>query len=127
MPDPTTEYKHNTKGPYALYKTSGGEWKENASILNTELPIISKPKAPCSERNVYIRDIVGLNGITVPIDVYRVLDAYKEVVNPQLQHLIKKALAPGARGKKDFMHDLLDIKKSIDSAILMEQQKNPIS
>ena len=76
------------------------------------------------KQNKYIRKIVALNGIVSPIDVYRVLDAF-EVTNPQLQHLIKKALAPGKRGHKDVKQDLLDIKESIDNAILMHNQKHP--
>ena len=49
----------------------------------------------------------------VSVDVYDVLMAW-EVVNPALQHLIKKALQCGNRGHKDKQQDLQDI---IDSAI----------
>lgn len=47
------------------------------------------------------------------VDVYDVLKAWR-VTNPALQHLIKKALQPGARGHKSYEQDLQDI---IDSAI----------
>ena len=47
------------------------------------------------------------------IDVYDVLQAFG-VVNPALQHLIKKALQAGNRGHKDTLEDMQDI---IDSAI----------
>lgn len=47
------------------------------------------------------------------VDVYDVLKAFS-VVNPALQHLVKKALAVGQRGHKDAAEDLQDI---IDSAI----------
>lgn len=47
------------------------------------------------------------------VDVYDVLKAFI-VVNPALQHLVKKALAVGQRGHKDAAEDLQDI---IDSAI----------
>lgn len=47
------------------------------------------------------------------VDVYDVLKAFS-VVNPALQHLVKKALAVGQRGHKDVAEDLQDI---IDSAV----------
>ena len=49
----------------------------------------------------------------VPVDVYDVLQAWG-VINPALQHLIKKSLQCGQRGHKDNAQDLQDI---IDSAI----------
>ena len=49
----------------------------------------------------------------VSVDVYDVLQAWG-VINPALQHLIKKALQCGQRGHKDNAQDLQDI---IDSAI----------
>jgi len=56
----------------------------------------------------YHREIVS----GVYVDVYDVLQAFG-VTNPALQHLIKKALAPGKRGHKDLETDMNDI---IDSA-----------
>lgn len=79
---------------------------------------------PTEERNTkYDREIVGLCGTKVMVDVYRVLDAYP-TTNPQVQHLIKKGLATGQRGHKTRLQDLIDIRDSINSAIVMEQQKN---
>lgn len=46
------------------------------------------------------------------MDVYDVLAAF-EVVEPELQHLVKKALAAGKRGHKDYETDLHDIRSSI--------------
>lgn len=51
------------------------------------------------------------------VDVYDVLAAWN-VTNPALQHLIKKALQPGARGHKTTEQDMQDI---IDSAIRAKQ------
>lgn len=73
-------------------------------------------------RKKYEREIIGLDGTRTIVDVYRVLDAF-QVTNPQLQHLIKKALAAGLRGHKDLEEDLQDIESSIQSAIVMEKQK----
>ena len=42
------------------------------------------------------------------VDVYDVLKAWN-VTNPALQHLIKKALQPGARGHKTLEQDIDDI------------------
>ncbi|WP_413616431.1 hypothetical protein MRB56_09190 [Halomonas cupida] len=54
------------------------------------------------------------------VDVYDVLSAWA-VENPALQHLIKKALAPGQRGHKDLMTDLDDIIVSAKRAKELEQ------
>lgn len=64
-------------------------------------------------KNKYDRVILGKDGNTAVVDVYRVLDAF-EVADPCLQHLIKKALCAGLRGHKDITTDLQDI---IDSAL----------
>lgn len=56
----------------------------------------------------------------VKIDVYDVLKAFA-VTNPALQHLVKKALAPGQRGHKDLMTDLDDIIASAKRAKELEQ------
>ena len=45
---------------------------------------------------------------SVQVDVYDVLKAWN-VVNPALQHLIKKALQAGDRGHKSLNEDLDDI------------------
>lgn len=49
------------------------------------------------------------------VDVYDVLHAWR-VINPALQHLIKKALQPGERGHKDLEQDLKDIEVSAKRA-----------
>lgn len=86
--------------------------------LYTELVHKDVGKTP----NKYDRKILGKDGKTTVVDVYRVLDAF-EVTNPQLQHLAKKALCAGLRGHKDFMQDLKDIESAIKEAIQMEEQR----
>lgn len=54
------------------------------------------------------------------VDVYDVLKAF-DVRNGALQHLIKKALAPGQRGHKDLMEDLDDLISSAKRAKELEQ------
>lgn len=58
----------------------------------------------------------------VTIDVYDVLQAF-EVVNPALQHLIKKALCAGLRGHKKREQDLVEILESAKRAIELEGVK----
>lgn len=70
----------------------------------------------------YDRTIIGKCGNKAVVDVYRVLDAF-EVHNPMLSHLAKKALCAGLRGHKGYMEDLLDIQKSINEAIKLEEQR----
>ena len=62
----------------------------------------------------YTRTIKG-----VQVDVYDILKAW-EVQNPALQHLIKKALQPGARGHKTLENDLRDILVSAERAMELE-------
>lgn len=99
----------------------GSEYLMSSSDIDsmyTEL--ISKPTKVSP--NKYDRKILGKDGKTTVVDVYRVLDAF-EVTNPQLQHLAKKALCAGLRGHKDFMQDLKDIESAIKEAIQMEEQR----
>lgn len=53
------------------------------------------------------------------IDVYRVLDLF-EVTNPALQHAIKKLLAAGGRGAKDWDKD---VQEAIDSLVRAQQMR----
>lgn len=55
----------------------------------------------------------------VHVDVYDVLKAW-DVRNPALQHLIKKALQPGARGHKTLDQDMADIVASAKRAQELE-------
>lgn len=66
----------------------------------------------------YTRIIKGIQ-----VDVYDILKAW-EVQNPALQHLIKKALQPGARGHKTLENDLTDILVSAHRAIELEGFKS---
>lgn len=54
------------------------------------------------------------------VDVYDVLHAWA-VINPALQHLVKKALQPGERGHKTMAEDLNDIIVSANRAAELEQ------
>lgn len=56
------------------------------------------------------------------IDVYDVLEAFS-VTDPALQHLIKKALAPGQRGHKSIEADLKDINASSIRAIELHENR----
>ncbi|QHJ79559.1 MAG: hypothetical protein [Caudoviricetes sp.] len=73
-------------------------------------------KIHCSSTGKYSRECKG-----VTIDVYDVLQAF-EVINPALQHLIKKALCAGLRGHKDRQQDLNEILVSAKRAIELESK-----
>lgn len=55
--------------------------------------------------NKYNRAVTGLDGVKTTIDVYRVLTAFS-IVDPELQHALKKLLCLGIRGKGDYKQDL---------------------
>jgi hypothetical protein len=81
------------------------------------------PVKPPKGNSKYDRTIIGKDGSgKCTVDVYRVLSAF-EVTNPQLQHLIKKALCAGLRGHKDTRQDLVDILHSAQSALDMFDDK----
>lgn len=74
-------------------------------------------------RSKYNREIIGLNGETAIIDVYRTLSAFN-VTDPALQHAIKKLLCMGLRGHKDTMTDLDDALDSLQKMkTFLGQQK----
>ena len=72
-------------------------------------------------KNKYIKNIKG-----VDIDVYDILQGF-EVVNPAIQHAIKKLLMPGTRGYKNKIQDLNEAKQSIERAISLEEELNHYS
>jgi hypothetical protein len=76
---------------------------------------IPKPFTP----NKYTRDLLTLDGRTVPVDVYSVLGAFP-AKNAAVDHALKKLLAPGQRGQKDRLQDLKEARQSLDRAIQME-------
>ncbi len=71
--------------------------------------------------NKYNRTVIGIDGRYCIVDVYRVLETF-DVVNPQLQYIVKKSLIYGLQGQESSIEDLIDIKDSIESAILMHKQ-----
>ena len=72
--------------------------------------------------NKYVRVIEDLySHKNMKVDVYSVLLAFN-VTDPIMAHLAKKALACGIRGHKNKMQDLLDIKESIERAIVEEKR-----
>ena len=70
----------------------------------------------------YNREIIGLDGKTTTVDVYRVLDSFN-VTDPATQHAIKKLLCLGIRGHKDYLTDLNDSIDSLQKAKELYGQK----
>ena len=62
---------------------------------------------------------------TTHVDVYRVLKEF-QVLDPGLQHAIKKLLFAGQRGHKDKRQDLLEAVDAIRRSIeMMEEEDLP--
>lgn len=57
------------------------------------------------------------------VDVYDVIDCF-EVTSGALQHALKKLLATGKRGHKDYEQDLIDILSSVERALFQHQEKH---
>lgn len=89
----------------------------NAVAKNTS---VSAPAFP----NKYNRIIKDVDGNSIVVDVYAVLDAF-QVTCPALQHLAKKALCAGLRGHKDTSQDLEDIQASATRAIQLSNNRLP--
>ena len=65
----------------------------------------------------YFKDVSSLKHI----DVYRVLDLFN-VVNPCIQHAIKKLLCSGARGVKDERKDIEEAVSSLVRCLEMQTE-----
>jgi len=72
-----------------------------------------------SENNYphYYRDVSHLKNV----DVYRVLTLFK-VVDPCLQHAIKKLLCAGDRGDKGMIKDITEARDSLNRHLEMLQE-----
>lgn len=69
------------------------------------------------QRNKYDRTIIGKYGSgKCTVDVYRVLNAFGPL-SPEIDHAVKKLLAPGKRGNKDELQDLREAVQSIEARI----------
>lgn len=67
--------------------------------------------------NKYDRVIHGKYGTgQCTVDVYRVLNAFGPL-SPEIDHAVKKLLAPGSRGHKDEKQDLLEAIQSIEARL----------
>jgi len=73
----------------------------------------------------YNREIIGLEGTEVTVDVYRVLDSFN-VTDPAIQHALKKMLCTGLRGHKDYLTDLDDAIESLQKAKELRKQRDEL-
>ena len=100
---------------------------ENDEIVYTRsqyVEAIEKEVPELSDvRNKYDVQIVGKDGVKTTVDVYRVLNAF-DVHDAATQHAIKKLLAAGKRGHKDYVQDLKEAIASIELAIIEWEQTN---
>lgn len=82
---------------------------------------------PNGEGTKYHRAVLGWEEgtgkpVDVLVDVYAVLDAF-QVEDPAVSHAVKKLLAAGVRGPKDFEQDLREAYESIGRAIQMHRRR----
>ena len=100
---------------------------ENDEIVYTRsqyVEAIEKEVPELSDvRNKYDVQIVGKDGVKTTVDVYRVLNAF-EVHDAATQHAIKKLLAAGKRGHKDYGQDLKEAIASVELAVIEWEQEN---
>jgi predicted glycoside hydrolase/deacetylase ChbG (UPF0249 family) len=68
------------------------------------------------QHNHYFKDVRGLTHI----DVYRIIELFN-VVDPCLQHALKKLLVAGGRGHKDIGRDVQDV---IDSLTRWQEMRH---
>lgn len=71
----------------------------------------------------YDRRIILKEGVVGTVDVYRILEAYGETLDPCLDHAIKKLLCAGTRGAKGSVQDKQEAINSIQESIKLEQQR----
>jgi len=69
------------------------------------------------KHNHYFKDVSNLKFI----DVYRVLDLFN-VVNPCVQHAVKKLLCSGQRGVKDERRDVEEAVSSLVRCLEMQTE-----
>lgn len=75
----------------------------------------AQPVTP--QANKYDRTIIGKYGSgKCTVDVYRVLNAFPSG-SPEIDHALKKLLAPGKRGVKSELQDLKEAIQSIEARI----------
>lgn len=105
-------------------KTKTKERLEKMAKLNEVDVIIEKfkrfydmEKTNKTVGSKYHRTIVDINGDTMPgkVDVYSVCDAW-DLVNPALQHALKKILCAGIRNKGDFKQDINEAIESLQQS-----------
>lgn len=83
-----------------------------------------QPTAPANKYHRTITQTIGNDaGLEITVDVYDVLLAF-DVVNPAIQHAIKKLLCPGLRGSKSAVQDLREAVVSIERAIQLVGDDN---
>ena len=88
--------------------------------LKKEVKLFEQPvKGPHYANDKYKREIKP----GVMVDVYDVIECY-EVTSGALQHALKKILAAGKRGHKDYEQDLIDILSSVERALFQHQEKH---
>lgn len=129
----STYYATDFAGTLLVY--SGSWWRKSdyksmQEMIDKGFRVQSRPQTNTETHqnaqepiNKYSRNIIGLDGKTCQVDVYRVLEAF-EVDSHAIAHSIKKLLAPGKRHAKSREQDLKEAIKSIEAELLLMEQRN---
>lgn len=107
-----TGYVESVNDGDPKFKTGG--FVDQAVKAETDRLLTSGFNLPSA--NKYHRQITGFCGTTITIDVYRVLHAFPSGM-PEIDHALKKLLAPGQRGVKSQVTDMREAIQSIECAI----------
>lgn len=117
--------------PYSWdwYRQADNSWLKSVSSPHNYKAVQERPQHTAKQpetaqdaSNKYSRNIIGLDGKTCQVDVYRVLEAF-EVDSHAIAHSIKKLLAPGLRHAKTREQDLKEAIKSIEAELLLMSQR----
>jgi len=74
--------------------------------------------------NKYNRKVIGIDGYSTTVDVYRVLVAF-DVTAPEIQHAAKKILCAEIRGKGNAEQDISEAILSLQKYQERIKQENP--
>lgn len=77
---------------------------------------------PIKKHNHYFKNVSHLE----ELDVYRLIDLYA-IIDPCIQHMLKKCLVVGGRGSKDALRDVQDIIDTAERWKQMQQENALLS
>ena len=123
--------KASNEDPVEVNWPLQGDESENTLRLReqylTRAKYVSKGKEHAMERTRKIAEkyphyYMGVRGLEY-VDVYRILDGFG-VKDPNIQHAVKKLMACGGRGAKDFRKDLQEAIDTLERRLVILDENN---